>query len=66
MSQRQLEKEGLTVSKPPSLKSIAEPGFTGFPKNLEEQRSQLLSDAVKRLPPNLARLLEEDAENNNQ
>jgi SPP1 gp7 family putative phage head morphogenesis protein len=63
LSQRQLEKEGLTVSKPPPLSVIAEKGFsTGFPASLEEQRSQLVADAITRLPPNLARLLKEDAD----
>ncbi len=43
LSTRQVEKEGLTVSKPPSLERIAEPGFTtGFTNNLEGQRSQLV------------------------
>lgn len=61
LSQRQLEKEGLTLSTPPLLEDIAEPGFTqGFPQDLESQRKQLVEDAIKRLPDNLKRILEKD------
>lgn len=67
LSQRQLEKEGLTLSTPPKLSAIAEPNFSkGFPKSLSEQRQQLIERAIASLPPNLAKLLEEDVENYNK
>lgn len=63
LSQRQLDKQGLKVSKPPKLSAIAEPGFsTGFPANLSEQRQQLIERAIASLPPNLAALLQEEIE----
>ncbi|MGL5923834.1 MAG: phage minor head protein [Chroococcidiopsis sp.] len=63
LSQRQLENLGLTVSKPPSLRAIAEPSLKpGFPESLTEQRSQLIERAIASLPPNLAALLEEEVE----
>ena len=67
LSDRDLEREGLSLSTPPRLQDIAEKGFSsGFPKNLEDQRTQLLEDAKNRLPPNLARLVEEDAQFQNK
>lgn len=60
LSQRDLHREGLTVSEPPSLSSIAEKGFTkGFSNELEQQREHLVEQALDSLPPNLRRFLEE-------
>ena len=64
---RDMKREGLTLSTPPKLSAIAEPGFSkGFAPNLNEQRTQLIDRAIASLPPNLAKLLEEDVKNNDQ
>ena len=63
LNERDLAREGLTVSEPPDPKTIADPGFKSFPPSLDQQRTQLLEDAKKRLPSNLRRLLEQDIGN---
>lgn len=65
LNDRDLAREGLKVSTPPDPRSIADSGFKTFPKNLNEQRQQLIDRAIASLPPNLAKILE-DAENNDR
>lgn len=61
LSDRDLKREGLTVSTAPPLSEIAEKGFDkGFPKNLEEHRQQLLGNALDKLSPHLRKLLKEE------
>ncbi|MGL5924635.1 phage head morphogenesis protein [Chroococcidiopsis sp.] len=65
LSDRDMKREGLTLSTPPKLAEVAEPGFSkGYPKSLKEQRQQLIDRAIASLPPNLASLLEDDVKNN--
>lgn len=54
LSERDLERDGLKVGKPPSLDSIREPGFGYGFTTLPEERDRLLAEAKKRLPPEFA------------
>jgi uncharacterized protein with gpF-like domain len=57
LSERDLEREGLKVSKPPSLDSIREPGFGYGFAELPKEREQLLKEAKTRLPKAFADLI---------
>jgi SPP1 gp7 family putative phage head morphogenesis protein len=61
LSDRDLERLGLTVSEPPPLDTIAEKGFDQGFSDLPKERERLLSEAQKRLPPEFANLLAESA-----
>lgn len=57
LSDRDLERLGLTVSEPPALDTIAEKGFDQGFSDLPKERDRLLSEAKQRLPPEFADLL---------
>jgi SPP1 gp7 family putative phage head morphogenesis protein len=57
LSDRDLERLGLTVSEPPALDTIAEKGFDQGFSDLPKERDRLVAEAIKRLPPEFADLL---------
>ncbi len=57
LSERDLEREGLKVSKPPDLDTIREPGFGYGFSELPKERERLLKDAKARLPKAFADLI---------
>ena len=59
LSDRDLERLGLSVSEPPPLKDIAEKGFDQGFSELPKERDRLVAEAIKRLPPEFADLLAE-------
>jgi SPP1 gp7 family putative phage head morphogenesis protein len=54
LSDADLDRMGLKVSKPPALKDVAEPGFDQGFSELPKERDRLLKEAKKRLPPEFA------------
>lgn len=57
LSDRDLERLGLTVSEPPALDTIAEKGFDQGFSDLPKERDRLLAEAKARLPKVFAGLL---------
>jgi Phage Mu protein F like protein len=58
LSDRDLDRLGLTVSKPPPLKDVAEPGFDQGFSELPKERDRLLKEAKARLPKEFANLID--------
>lgn len=61
LSDQDIERLGLKVDTPPPLEDVADKGWGHGFTELPKERDRLVAEAIKRLPPEFADLLTEDA-----